>query len=234
MRGNQPDHPGTNEWKQSEGPLLGHLVQLIPLRWSLFETGGSQGGAGGGRLRQSGLSGVAELWEAGWWVVEKLVHINGLVTLEKERSWIKVLASNYKGTGRNQGSLELATVHWRCAAGGSGCESGCWLQPMHCRCVDRHCSSQQECHAQPHQSTFEKHSAKTHHRTGHHKVRSKTQLFALTADKPKTFHIRLTSGVSNVCRHRLLINGPRSDGKKRNTAAAEAREDTIACHAVFY
>lgn len=48
-------------------------------------------GYAGGWLRQSGLCRVLEVRKARWWVVEGLGHRNGPITLEEERSWIKVL-----------------------------------------------------------------------------------------------------------------------------------------------
>ena len=115
------------------------------------------------------------------------------------------------------------TVLWHCAEGGSGCKSRCWLLPMHCRCVDRHSSNQPASrNATP---SLTKHLWKTKYKNTPQnrppQSPAKTQLFTLTADKPKTFHIWHWS----VCRHRLLINGPRSNCKKRNTAVAEAQED---------
>lgn len=49
----------------------------------------------GGWLRQSWLSGMAEVLEAGWQMVEELVYRNGLVTLEEERGCFKALASGH-------------------------------------------------------------------------------------------------------------------------------------------
>ena len=90
-----------------------------------------------------------------------LIHRNGPVTLEEGSRNSRKLSKYINSRDAEPVSLELATVIWHRAEGRSGCKSRCWLHSMHCRCVDRHSSDQQQRHAQPHQAPLKHKAQKT-------------------------------------------------------------------------